>query len=97
MKRFILNVLDKAINVKRIDSEDYICLTDMVKGIENGSSLVEKWLRNKNTVEFLGLWEILNNPNFDKEEYLEIFNQSGLNRFVISTKQWVEKTNAIVL
>lgn len=97
MKRFILNVLDKAINVKRIDSEDYICLTDMVKGIENGSSLVEKWLRNKNTVEFLGLWEILNNPNFDKEEYLEIFNQSGLNRFVISTKQWVEKTNAIGL
>lgn len=97
MKRFILNVLDKAINVKRKDSGDYICLTDMVKGIENGSSLVEKWLRNKNTVEFLGLWEILNNPAFDKEAYSEIFSQSGLNRFAISAKQWVEKTNAIGL
>jgi kilA-N domain protein len=97
MKRFILNVLDKAINVKRIDSGDYICLTDMVKGIENGTSLVEKWLRNKNTIEFLGLWEILNNPEFNKDSYQEIFNQSGLNRFTISAKQWVDKTNAIGL
>lgn len=95
MKRFTLNVLDKAINVKRIDSVDYICLTDMVKGIENGSSLVEKWLRNKNTIEFLGLWEKLNNPNFNVTEFEEIFNISGLNRFAISAKQWVEKTGAI--
>lgn len=97
MRRFILNVLDKAINVRRVDSEDYICLTDMVKGIENGASLVEKWLRNKNTVEFLGIWETLNNPNFDTGAYNEIFNQSGLNRFALSAKQWVEKTNAIGL
>lgn len=89
--------MNKAINVKRIDSVDYICLTDMVKGIENGASLVEKWLRNKNTVEFLGIWETLNNPNFDAEAYNEIFNQSGLNRFAISAKQWVERTNAIGL
>lgn len=97
MKNFILKVLDKAINIKRIDSEDYICLTDMVKGIENGASLVEKWLRNKNTVEFLGLWEQLNNPKFNKEAYDEIFNQSGLNRFALSAKQWVDKTGAIGL
>lgn len=97
MKKFILKVLDKAINVKRIDSEDYICLTDMVKGIENGASLVEKWLRNKNTVEFLGLWEKLNNPKFNIEAYNEIFNQSGLNRFALSAKQWVDKTSAIGL
>ena len=97
MKRFVLKVLDKVVNVRRIDTGDYICLTDMVKGTENGTSLVEKWLRNKNTVEFLGLWETLNNPNFDKDSYIEIFNQSGLNRFIISAKQWVEKTNAIVL
>lgn len=97
MKRFILHVLDKTVNVKRIDSDDYICLTDMVKGIENGSSLVEKWLRNKNTVEFLGLWEKLNNPNFNIAEYEEIFTLSGLNRFALSAKQWVEKTNAIGL
>lgn len=97
MKRFILSVLDKTISVNRNDSGDYICLTDMVKGIENGASLVEKWLRNKNTVEFLGLWEMLNNPSFNKDAYSEIFNQSGLNRFAISAKQWVEKTNAIGL
>lgn len=97
MKRFILNVLDKAINLKRFDSGDYICLTDMVKGIDNGTSLVEKWLRNKNTIEFLGIWETLNNPTFDRDAYLEIFGQSGLNRFAISAKQWVEKTGAIGL
>lgn len=95
MKRFILKVLDKAINISRRENDDYICLTDMVRGIENGSSLVEKWLRNKNTIEFLGLWETLNNPNFNTEAYQEIFNMSGLNRFAISAKQWVERTNAI--
>ncbi len=97
MKRFILNVLDKAINVKRDESGDYICLTDMVRGLDNGPSLVEKWLRNKNTIEFLGLWEILNNPNFNKSAFDEIFNVSGLNRFAISAKQWVERTNAVGL
>lgn len=97
MKRFILNVLDKAINVKRIEHGDYICLTDMVRGMENGIALVEKWLRNKNTIEFLGLWETLNNPNFDASAFNDIFNASGLNRFAISAKQWVEKTNAIGL
>lgn len=67
----------------------------MTKGIENGSSLVEKWLRNKNTLEFLGLWETLNNPNFNTETFAEIMAMSGLNRFVISAKQWVERTKAI--
>lgn len=95
MKKFALKVLDKIINIKRIDKEDYICITDMVKGIENGSSLVEKWLRNKNTIEFLGLWEKLNNPDFDINAYNEVFTQSGLNRFAISSKQWIERTNAI--
>jgi len=95
MKRFVLKVLEKAINVKRIDSGDYICLTDMVKGIDNGASLVEKWLRNKNTIEFLGIWETLNNSAFDTDSYKAIMEVSGLNRFAISAKQWVERTNAI--
>ena len=97
MKHFILNVLDKAINVRRVEHGDYICLTDMVRGMDNGVALVEKWLRNKNTIEFLGLWETLNNPDFDANAFSEIFNVSGLNRFAISTKQWAEKTNAIGL
>ena len=94
MKRFILKVLDKAISIKRETNGDYICLTDMVRGIENGPALVEKWLRNKNTLEFLGLWETLNNPDFNTDKFNEIYNASGLNRFIISAKQWVEKTNA---
>ena len=49
--------------------QDYICLTDMTKSFEGGSSLIENWLRNKNTVEFLGVWERLNNPNFNSVEF----------------------------
>ena len=95
MTRFILRVVDRLINLNRVNDQDYICITDMVKGLDNGGSLVEKWLRNKNTIEFLGLWEQMNNPKFNMEAYQEIFNQSGLNRFTLSAKQWIEMTGAI--
>ena len=61
--------------------EDYISLTDMVRNIENGSALIEKWLRNKNTIEFLGIWEDIYNPDFNSPEFEGIKNQAGLNRF----------------
>ena len=67
----------------------------MVKSIENGLALIEKWLRNKNTIEFLGIWEEMYNPNFNSPEFEGIKNAAGLNRFVLSVKQWIEKTNAI--
>ena len=67
----------------------------MVKGIENGLALIEKWLRNKNTIEFLGIWEEMYNPNFNSPEFEGIKNAAGLNRFVMSVKQWIEKTNSI--
>ncbi len=51
------------------DEEDYISLTDMVSGFESGSSLIEAWLRNKNTIEFIGVWERINNPNFNSPEF----------------------------
>lgn len=95
MKRFTIKVLDRIISVKHSERKDYISLTDMVRGMDGGSALVEKWLRNKNTIEFLGLWETLNNPDFNVEEYKSIFSASGLNRFIISAKQWVERTNAV--
>ena len=60
----------------------------MVKNIENGLALIEKWLRNKNTIEFLGIWEEMYNPDFNSPEFEEIKNQAGLNRFVLSVKQW---------
>lgn len=68
---------------------DYISLTDMVRKIENGQALIEKWLRNKNTIEFLGIWEEMYNIEFNSEAYEEILLEAGLNRFIMSVKQWV--------
>ncbi len=67
----------------------------MVKNIENGSALIEKWLRNKNTIEFLGIWEEIYNSNFNSLEFDGIRNQAGFNRFILSVKQWVNKTGEI--
>ena len=67
----------------------------MVRNIENGLDLIEKWLRNKNTIEFLGIWEEMYNSDFNSLEFEGIKNEAGLNRFVLSVKQWVEKTNSI--
>ena len=83
------------INIIVINDKDYISLTDMVRNIENGLSLIEKWLRNKNTIEFLGIWEKMYNPNFNSPEFEGIINEAGFNRFILSVKQWVEKTSAI--
>lgn len=84
------------ITVTGINDDDYICLTDITKGYENGPSLVENWLRNKNTIEFLGVWEELNNnATFNSLEFEGIMERTGLNRFHISVKKWVETTNAI--
>ncbi len=89
-----ITVKEAEIAVISICNMDYISLTDMVRNIENGLSLIEKWLRNKNTIEFLGIWEGMYNPNFNSPEFEGIKNEAGLNRFVISVKQWVEKTNS---
>jgi len=82
------------IQVLQINEDDYISLTDMVRNIENGSALIEKWLRNKNTIEFLGIWEEMYNVNFNSTEYEAILMEAGLNRFVMSVKQWVARTNS---
>ena len=82
------------IQVIKFEEEDYISLTDMVRNIENGFVLIEKWLRNKNTIEFLGIWEELYNEQFDYDEYNNIMDEAGLNRFAMSVKQWVERANA---
>ena len=92
-RKIVVN--ETEITIIEIDEKDYISLTDMVKGIENGLALIEKWLRNKNTIEFLGIWEEMYNPNFNSPEFEGIKNAAGLNRFVMSVKQWIEKTNSI--
>ena len=90
-----INVEGSEISIIAIDDKDYISLTDMVRNIENGLALIEKCLRNKNTIEFLGIWEEIYNPDFNSLEFEGIKNEAGLNRFVLSVKQWVEKTNSI--
>ncbi|MBW2596880.1 MAG: KilA-N domain-containing protein [Deltaproteobacteria bacterium] len=89
-----IEVQGKEITVISTEQQDYISLTDMVRNIENGLVLIEKWLRNKNTIEFLGIWEEIYNTDFNSPEFEGIKNQAGLNRFVLSVKQWVTKTNS---
>ena len=75
---------------------DYISLTDMIKA-KDGDFFISDWLRNRNTVEFLGIWERIYNPNFNYGEFAIIKSKAGLNNYKISAKEWVEKTNAIGL
>ena len=89
-----IKVQNTEVTVITYNDKDYISLTDMVRNMENGPTLIEKWLRNKNTVEFLGIWEEMYNPDFNSPEFEGIKNEAGLNRFILSVKQWVEKTNS---
>jgi hypothetical protein len=90
-----LHVKGVLITVSEKNKEDYISLTDMVSAFEGGNSLIEKWIRNKNTIEFLAVWENLHNPGFNSPEFEGIKIQAGSNRFTMSAKQWIQKTNAI--
>ena len=82
------------ITILNIDNKDYISLSDMVSNFDGKNSLIEQWLRNKDTIEFLGIWEKINNENFNSLEFEGIKNQAGTNRFYLSIKNWVDKTNA---
>ena len=94
-KKSKINVKGTEITIISNNTGDYISLTDMVKNFEDGLVLIEKWLRNKNTIEFIGIWEQLNNPNFNSPEFEGIRNEAGLNRFTLSVKKWMGATNAI--
>ena len=89
-----LNVLNQKITYIKIDNEDYISITDMLKS-KDGDFFVSDWLRNRNTIEFLGILEEIHNPNFNYGEFAIIKSQAGLNSYKISVKEWTEKTNAI--
>ena len=78
-----------------LNQNDYICLTDMTKGFEEGGRLIEKWLNNKSTIDFLGVWEQLYNPNFKTPEFGGIRMEAGSNRFYMSVSKFIERTNAI--
>lgn len=89
-----LIVANTEIKTLTINGQDYICLTDMVKNYGD-DQLIYSWLRNRNTVEFLGVWETLNNPAFDEQQFDRYRSQAGLNNFNLTPKKWVDTTNAI--
>ncbi|MBC7389216.1 MAG: KilA-N domain-containing protein [Opitutaceae bacterium] len=92
-----ITVKGTEITIIQYKGADYLSMTDMVRNFEDGLVLIEKWLRNKNTIEFIGIWEQINNPVFNSPEFGGIKNEAGLNRFTLSVKKWIEKTNAIGL
>ncbi|MDP2818132.1 MAG: KilA-N domain-containing protein [Polaromonas sp.] len=96
MKNRIINVKGAEVAIVSRQGQDYICLTDMLKA-KDGDFFISDWLRNRNTVEFLGIWEAVYNPAFNSGEFATIKSQTGLNSYKISVKEWVEKTNAIGL
>ncbi len=91
-----ITVKGTEVNVAKVNGEDYICLTDMMRAKE-GDFFITDWLRNRNTLEFIGIWEKVYNPDFNYGEFAIIRNQSGLNSFKISVKEFVSKTHAISL
>jgi len=92
-----IKVLDSNITVVKVKNEDYISLTDIAKSKNptDANDIIRNWLRNRNTIEFLGIWEKIYNPNFNTVEFDGFKKEAGLNSFTLSSKKWVEATNAI--
>ena len=93
-KKSTIDVQGTAVTVLSKEQDDYISLTDMVKNFDGGSALIEQWLKNKDTVLFLGVWEQINNPDFNSLEFEGIKSEAGRNSFFLSAKKWIETTNA---
>jgi hypothetical protein len=91
-----IKVKGMPITVIREEAGDYISITDMLRA-KDGDFFISDWLRNRNTIEFLGIWESVFNPNFNYGEFAVIRGQAGLNSYKLSVKEWVEKTKAIGL
>jgi hypothetical protein len=92
-----IKVKGSEVTVLSRNEEDYICITDIAryKNPDRTDDLIRNWLRNRNTIEFLGIWEQLNNPAFKPVEFDGFRKQAGLNSFTLTPSQWIERTNAI--
>ena len=92
-----LNVNDKKVNVIRIGTEEYISLTDLARYADEDEPRypIQNWMRNKDVISFLGLWEKLNNENFKGVEFDTFKNEAGSNKFKMSPQKWIKETNAI--
>jgi len=95
-KNRVINVKGTEIKIIQLQNSDYISMTDMVSSFGD-ESIITNWLRNRNTIEFLGIWEQIYNPDFKPLEFEGFKKQAGLNSFWISPKKWIETTNAIGL
>ena len=87
---------DATIQTIRVGLEDYICITDIarLKNSDDPNGVIGNWMRNRNTIEYLGLWEYLHNANFKPTEFEGFRNQAGLNAFTLSPSKWIEATSA---
>lgn len=93
-----IDIENTIISITKIHEEDYICLTDMAKakqGDNRAADVIKNWIRTRTTIEFLGTWETMYNPNFKVAEFDHFKSEAGLPTFVLSSKQWVKKTGAI--
>ena len=98
-KKITISVQGTAISILSQDKEDYICLTDIARyrDADRTDYIIQNWLRNRNTIEFMGVWERLNNPGFKPIEFDGFRKQAGLNSFVLTPRQWTDATRAIAL
>jgi hypothetical protein len=89
-----IHVNEKDITILDVGYETYVSLTDLVRG-EEGNDHIKNWMRNRNTVEFLGMWEVINNPDFKGVEFDTFRKEAGLNSFTLTPKKWIDATGAI--
>lgn len=100
MKNKIIEVQNISVSILKEELDDYICITDIAKaksGELRSADVIKNWLRNRNTLEFLGTWELIYNPDFKVVEFDHFKSEAGLHTFVLSTAEWINKTNAIGL
>ena len=100
MKNKVIEVQNVQISISKQELDDYICITDIAKaktGESRSADVVKNWLRNRNTLEFLGTWEMIYNPDFKVVEFDHFKSEAGLHTFVLSVAEWINQTNAIGL
>lgn len=93
-KNKAINVKGAAIAIIQKGQDDFISLTDMVKGFGD-DTMIYSWMRNRNSLEFIGIWEEMNNPDFKGNEFVTFKSQAGLNSFNLTPRKWIDATNAI--
>ena len=98
-KKTIIEVKGAGVAILSQGADDFISLTDIAKFKEpdRADHVIQNWMRNRNTIEFLGIWENLNNPEFIPLEFEGFRNKAGLNSFVLTPRQWIDATHAIGL